>query len=116
MSVTQTKQKTSRWDGLMKVEIIRRLCKEMPELRKKTNPEIQAVFKQQTGLDVTHSTIVDSIGTYRARIKTDNGEIIAALNKLMELCSYDEKLARSSFRSFLRQFRKMKRKPVVSTG
>lgn len=119
MSVTRTKPKASKsadLTGLSKRKVIRRLCDETPSLRKKTNAEIAAAFKQRTGLDVSHSTILDAVGTYQARIAADNGDVTAVLNRLMELCSYDEKLARSSVEDFLRQYRRLKRKPVVAAG
>jgi hypothetical protein len=115
-SSTKTGEQSPDWSALMKVDVVRRVCEQVPGLIKKPNGEVREIVRKHAGITVTLPTIIAAIGRERSRKKAEPAKAVALLNKLMAVCDYDENIARSAFKSFMRRYREAKTQPVVSKG
>lgn len=95
-----------------KVSIIRRLVRENDWVLK-PNKEVAQLVMKQTGKFISESTIVDAIGTQRARRDEFGDAAFAALSDLFDACRHDVKLVKFMVDSYVKEWHRIRQNPEI---
>lgn len=95
-----------------KVELVRRLVREN-DWTLEDNKRIANLVMEETGKFISVSTVVDAIGTQKARRDEFGDKAFGALAELFEACSQDLKLVKFMYASYVKRFKELKKSPPV---